>query len=80
MVREYIVCMAVLATLDLGCGGSVLDDPSDAGPLCTTALSSTCPDGVAAYCKAGGYPSPLWTLVATDETSETTWCEFHGEQ
>jgi hypothetical protein len=75
MVREYIVCMAVLATLNLGCGGSVLDDPSDAGPLCEVDESAVCPKGVAALCKAGGNPGPLWTLVATDETSETTWCQ-----
>jgi hypothetical protein len=65
-----VFCLALTA-----CGASVEVEPSDAGPLCSVAESMVCPKGVAALCKAGGNPGPLWTLVGTDETSETTWCQ-----
>jgi hypothetical protein len=74
MKKTYIVCLVVAVS---GCGGVVEESPeaSDAGPSCTVAAFAGCPKGVAAYCKAGGLPGALWHLVATDETSETTWCQ-----
>lgn len=74
--------MKTIATVSLlglfalaGCGGVVDATETDAGPLCSVSESTMCPKGVAAFCKAGGDPGSLWTLVSTDETSETTWCQ-----